>query len=225
MQTVMSWVTHAADAKVKNKNNTITFCKDINECHHSIWNHNKNTFKYVWNCRVKVKAYKACRNWPLVSLALLRHSLYLLSSFGRILKTVLLEKIVIVLFRFKSCHSNHGNSCTNTEQYPYNITLLLSGLAEPAVQNYGFTNFDDWYINSSQKVKICFLLDFREECVEFCQLSFISLESPCVSWNCEHWICFILAHLMCDPPIFTVPYLHPKISDCNEWDIFEKVNT
>ena len=27
-------------------------------------------------------------------------------------------------------------------------------------------------------------------------------------WNCEHWKCFMLAHLINDPPIFTVPYLH-----------------
>ena len=24
----------------------------------------------------------------------------------------------------------------------------------------------------------------------------------------SNWICFILAHLICDPPLFTVPYLH-----------------
>ena len=24
-------------------------------------------------------------------------------------------------------------------------------------------------------------------------------------WNCEHWKCFILAHLTCDAPMFTMP--------------------
>ena len=32
-------------------------------------------------------------------------------------------------------------------------------------------------------------------------------------WNCEHRNVFIFAHLICDPPIFTVPYLHSKIPD------------
>ena len=35
-------------------------------------------------------------------------------------------------------------------------------------------------INSSQKVRKLFLLDFHGKSVKFCQLSFISLESPCV---------------------------------------------
>ena len=42
--------------------------------------------------------------------------------------------------------------------------------------------------------------------------------------NCEHWQCFILTYLICDPPIFTVPYLRSKVTDCNEWDVVGKVN-
>ena len=34
----------------------------------------------------------------------------------------------------------------------------------------------------------------------------------------------ILAHLICDPLILTVPYLRSKVTDCNEWDAVRKFN-
>ena len=73
-------------------------------------------------------------------------------------------------------------------------------------------------LNSAQKVRKLFLLEFLGKCVEFCQLNFISFKSPCVYlskdisfitighiwvkiWHCKYgWV----TNQMCQNETFSV---------------------